>query len=364
MKILVVDDHILFRAGLLTVLSHIEGIDEILEASDGIQALTIVENEDIDLALIDYYLPDTTGPILLKKIKDFSPETPIIVMSGAEDPAMIRSAMGAGSSGFLPKSIEHDDLIYAINTVLEGGIYVPTKILNKINNIDLDVTNAQGVDHADLIYMAKLSQQIISTGDWSIRAKIDASKRPEVIEVFNQLLDNMENHYNELREHAFHDSLTGLPNRRLFNDRLDHALYHARRKKKRVALVALDVDKFKQVNDQLGHDKGDDLLKAIADRLKISTREVDTVSRFGGDEFTIILTEVQSISDVKKMVKRMFSTLTEPMHLGAHEFTPSVSLGVALSDGDLDTDALFKKADNMLYEVKRNGRNNFKIHEE
>jgi len=175
------------------------------------------------------------------------------------------------------------------------------------------------------------------------------------------LLDKMENHYNELRQHAFHDALTGLPNRRLFNDRLDQALYHASRKGKQLALVALDLDKFKQVNDELGHDQGDELLKKVASRLMEATRKVDTVSRLGGDEFMVVLTEVKDVNAVKLVVERMFQMVTEPCSLAGHVLVPSVSIGVALSHGTLDSDALFKTADEALYQVKRNGRNGFEI---
>lgn len=361
MNILVVDDHRLFRDGLLTVLKRIEGLTRILEAGDGKQAEQIINEHEVDLALVDFHLPDTTGPVLTRAIKNIAPETPVIIMSGAEDAAMIRSAVSNGSSGFLPKSMEPDELIDAINLVLQGEIYIPPSLSEKLSGNEIDVTNAQGVDYSDLIEMAKVTQKVISGSDWSIRARREAASSPEAIEAFNQLLDKMENHYNELRQHAFHDSLTGLPNRRLFDERLDHALHYARRKNKQLALLALDVDKFKSINDELGHDQGDELLKQIASRLIASTRQVDTVSRLGGDEFVIILTEVTDVGIVEAVLNRMFSLLTEPLMLGGTEITPSVSIGAVVSDGTLDADALFKQADEALYQVKRNGRNGFII---
>lgn len=362
MNILVVDDHRLYRDGLLTVLKRVKDLGQILEASDGYEALNHAQNEDIDLALIDFHLPDTTGPALLNQIKELVPEMPIIIMSGSEDPSMIRSVMRVGASGFLPKSMEPDELISAINTVLEGGIYVPPSILVKLKENHLDVTNAQSFDYSDLVYMAKVTQEVISKSDWSIRAKHDASSRPEIIEAFNGLLSKMEGHYNELREHAFHDVLTGLPNRRLFNERLEDALYQASQKNKSIALIVMDVDKFKRINDELGHDQGDTLLKVIASRLKNCTREIDTASRFGGDEFAVILTEIQSLEFVENIVQRMFEILTEPLMLASDNLTPSISIGIALSDGSLKASALFKLADEALYEVKRNGRNGFKVY--
>lgn len=361
MNILVVDDHKLFREGLLTVLKRVYDFEVILEAADGLQTLNLAAVEDIDLALIDFHLPDITGTALIHELKALVPEIPIIIMSGAEDPAMIRSVMEAGASGFIPKSMEPEDLIDGINVVLKGGIYLPPNMRDKLNRNELDLTSGQGVDYSELVYLAQVTQKIISTNDWSIRAKHHSSNRAGIIEGFNQLLDKMETHYNQLKDHAFHDFLTDLPNRRLFDDRLENAVYHARRKNNKIALLTLDVDKFKQVNDELGHDQGDELLKVIAVRLKLATRDVDTVSRFGGDEFAIILTEVNNIETVEIIVTRMLKLLSESVYLGKQLYTPSMSIGGVFFEGDISTEVLFKKADEALYQVKNNGRNGFKV---
>lgn len=358
MQILVVDDHRLFRDGLLIVLKRIDSVTSILEASDGESAESILDDEEIDLALVDYHLPDTTGQALLKKIKEEAPEIPVIIMSGAEDPAMINSALGAGASGFLPKSMEPDELVDAINIVLRGEYFVPPSVLKH----EAQIINAKGIDYADLVHMAKVTEQVIKTSDWSIRAQRESSTRPETIEAFNKLLERMENQYNELRDQAFRDALTGLPNRRLFDDRLALAASQAKRGKSKFALIAMDLDKFKQINDELGHDQGDELLKAVAERLLSSTREVDTVARLGGDEFVAIITEAASEEAVLTAAKRIFDTIVQKLRLNGEEITPSVSMGIAVSDGSDDTRSLFRAADEALYEVKKQGRNGYRLY--
>ncbi|HCM48190.1 MAG TPA: hypothetical protein DIS98_12040 [Colwellia sp.] len=108
MNILVVDDHKLYREGLITVLNHVENVVQIIEACDGAQALHTLAKEDIGLAIIDFHLPDTTGAVLLNKIKISVPETPVIIMSGADNSAMIKSIIEGGASGFLPRTLQPD----------------------------------------------------------------------------------------------------------------------------------------------------------------------------------------------------------------------------------------------------------------
>lgn len=364
MNILVVDDHKLYREGLITVINHIENVVQIIEACDGAQALHTLATEDIDLAIIDFHLSDTTGAVLLHKIKNSVPETPVIIMSGADNSAMIKSIMAGGASGFLPKTMQPDELINAINAVLNGEIYFPENLFNKAQENEINIASGQGFDYSDLLYLAKITQKAINTSDWSLRAKHNSSNQPDIINGFNQLLAKMEAHYNELKEHAFHDVLTELPNRRLFTDRLDQAMNHALRNKDYIGLLTIDVDKFKKVNDELGHDQGDSLLKAIADRLKASVRDIDTVSRFGGDEFAVILTEIGDTAAVESLLTRMLSIVREPLCLAGNTLVPSVSIGVVISDGSVAADKMLKQADDALYQVKRDGRNGFKIYEE
>lgn len=157
---------------------------------------------------------------------------------------------------------------------------------------------------------------------------------------------------------AFHDSLTGLPNRILFRDRLDQTLALAKRYKERVTgVMFLDLDRFKQINDTLGHDAGDLLLKEVANRLKSCVRASDTVARMGGDEFTILLPEVAEEADVRMVAEKILESMLKSVNLGRESRVITTSIGIALSPQDgRDAETLLKAADAAMYQVKGSGR--------
>jgi diguanylate cyclase (GGDEF)-like protein/PAS domain S-box-containing protein len=161
---------------------------------------------------------------------------------------------------------------------------------------------------------------------------------------------------------AYHDPLTGLPNRLLFNDRTEQAMAMARRENAVLALLFLDLDRFKAINDTLGHDAGDRLLCEVADRLRECVRESDTVSRFGGDEFNLLLTQVHNESDTELVAHKILRALRRPIRIEGHELHGTVSIGVALfpRDGN-NVQTLIKNADTALYRAKDLGRNNYQI---
>jgi diguanylate cyclase (GGDEF)-like protein len=160
--------------------------------------------------------------------------------------------------------------------------------------------------------------------------------------------------------HAQHDFLTNLPNRLLFRDRFKQHLAMAKRHEKKFAVIYIDLDRFKPVNDTFGHQVGDQLLVAVAERLKAQVREVDTVSRFGGDEFSILLSEVMSRKDVTTLAEKILLALNQPFLLDGHTINISGSLGIAVyPDDGRDMDAIMNKADAAMYKAKRKGTNTY-----
>ena len=159
---------------------------------------------------------------------------------------------------------------------------------------------------------------------------------------------------------VFRDPLTTLPNRRLFEDRLAIALAQAHRYRHRLAVIFLDLDRFKQVNDTLGHAAGDALLKAVADRLNTSVREGDTVARLAGDEFTLLLPGIHYAEDLAAISRKLAESLREPFRLDGHDVRVTASGGISLypEDGE-DVEALLKSADTAMYRAKERGRDNF-----
>jgi diguanylate cyclase (GGDEF)-like protein/PAS domain S-box-containing protein len=163
-----------------------------------------------------------------------------------------------------------------------------------------------------------------------------------------------------IRHMAYHDTLTGLPNRALFIDRLTMAVSNALRTEKNVAVMMLDLDKFKQVNDVLGHRMGDLLLKAVAERLKKMLRQSDTVARMGGDEFMIILPEIAHDFDAEMVAEKIIGTFQRPFNLETEELSVTASIGVAVFPKDgKDVETLVKRADIAMYVSKGFGRNKY-----
>lgn len=162
---------------------------------------------------------------------------------------------------------------------------------------------------------------------------------------------------------AQYDHLTGLVNRTLFRDRLIHAMARSKRLQQPMGLLLLDLDRFKSVNDTMGHDAGDQLLKAVADRLRECVREVDTVARMGGDEFTIILEALSHEDDITTVAKRITKSLTEPFPLGNQRVSIGVSIGITVYPlDDHEVDDLLRHADAAMYRAKQLGGNSFQYH--
>ena len=161
-----------------------------------------------------------------------------------------------------------------------------------------------------------------------------------------------------------HDYLTGLPNRRLYTDRLTQALASARRDDFRVAVMCLDLDRFKEVNDTLGHAAGDQLLRTVSTRLSACLRETDTLARFGGDEFAIVLPFVQSPGGPETLAERLIDAVEMPVELDGSVARIGLSIGIALSDPDIPCEVpqLLKDADVALYQAKETGRGRFCVH--
>jgi diguanylate cyclase (GGDEF)-like protein len=159
------------------------------------------------------------------------------------------------------------------------------------------------------------------------------------------------------------DPLTQLPNRALLVDRCAHAMASAKRRGGRLALLFLDLDQFKPVNDSLGHALGDEVLKTVAQRLTAAVREADTVSRYGGDEFVILLSEVSKPADAETIAGKLIAAIAEPCRVGGHALQLSVSIGISLypDDGD-DIALLIRKADNAMYRAKRRGTGSYALH--
>lgn len=165
-------------------------------------------------------------------------------------------------------------------------------------------------------------------------------------------------HERELEFQAQHDPLTGLPNRSLFYDRLQQAMAHSRRSGETMALLFVDLDRFKPINDELGHDAGDHVLRLVAERLRQCTRAEDTVARVGGDEFLLILSAMNHAESGREVAAKVLESMASPMRIGGRELRISASAGLVFNRGeDIDLDELIRRADQAMYQAKEAGRN-------
>jgi diguanylate cyclase (GGDEF)-like protein len=180
------------------------------------------------------------------------------------------------------------------------------------------------------------------------------------------LAQEEERKHNEdrLRHQAFHDALTGLPNRSSFNVRLTEAIHRAKRSGKLGALMFLDLDRFKLINDSLGHDAGDQLLQISARRIQDCLRETDYAFRLSGDEFTVVLEDLDQVAHAPHAASRIIEAMSSPVHLNGREVIVNISIGITTFSGNSETEALIKEADSAMYRAKDFGRNQFVFYSE
>lgn len=200
--------------------------------------------------------------------------------------------------------------------------------------------------------------------EWSVISvvKDNHGNTTHYIDVIRDITERIR-YEEKIKYQAYHDTLTGLPNRLLFYDRLSVALSNAKRGKGILAVIFLDIDGFKPINDNFGHDVGDILLQSITKRLMNCIRQGDTVARIGGDEFTLILPQVTQKEEVDEIGRRLIDTLKESYLINKHKLYITASVGISFypDDGE-DMQTLMKKADIAMYSAKEKGKNNYQFY--
>lgn len=234
-------------------------------------------------------------------------------------------------------------------------IDIATKTNQQNYEVELDLMHKDGSMHTYLIMKFPLrNKENKIFGICTIGTDISERKLAE-----NALREQQ----SRLNYMAFHDSLTSLPNRSLFYDRIYHGLARSRRSNSKIALILLDIDRFKNINDSLGHDAGDLLLKAFAGRLSEGVRDMDTVARLGGDEFVVVLECLHSIEDIVLVANKLLTNLARPIDINGHDISTTVSMGISIfPDDGMDTDELLKNADVAMYKAKEAGKNNYQFY--
>lgn len=217
-----------------------------------------------------------------------------------------------------------------------------------------------------ILDLSRAMQKVTTEKEFSSRVKVEGTDEiARLGEGFNGMLRELEHRESEKQEfeaklkfQALNDPLTGLPNRRLFGDRLAQALAGAERGKRMLALLYIDLDGFKLVNDSLGHPIGDSLLVQVSERLRVHVRKSDTLARLGGDEFTVVLSNISAREGAMIAAKTLLDALSAPFFIEGHELTVGASIGISLyPSSGRDTSELMQQADSAMYAAKRNGKN-------
>jgi diguanylate cyclase (GGDEF)-like protein len=286
------------------------------------------------------------------------PDATPLAVAGSITPEAIAAMLGQqGSKTALAESLRENAVVsasipgnqnlrLALVPAMENGKPV------RIYAFAVDQTAAAALTHVALTVVSLTTSLLIVMG-FSVPAAI-ASRR-----IRERWLAE-----DQIRYLAMHDSMTGLPNRLQLRQHLDRAVARSKRHGRLMAVFCLDLDRFKDVNDTLGHPTGDALLAEVSARLKESVRETDLVGRLGGDEFAIVAEDLEAPEDAMRLARRVCTALGETYHVNGHEVTSSASVGIAI--GPLDHDAaetLLKNADLALYRAKEDGRNTFRFFE-
>ncbi len=307
-NILIVDDDKDTRYGLGKILGR-KGYN-IETAETGHEALEKAKQRFYNLALLDIKLPDIDGTKLLVTLKRHHPSLDVIIVSGYASRENTMQALNGGASAYITKPIKLDELFATVKKLLKKQHSASES--RKMFQAVLRELNGNGLSEEKILFMAT------------------------------------------------HDALTSLPNRILFDDRLTVELARTKRSKKKLAVMLIDLDRFKNVNDAMGHSSGDKLLKLVGKRLIKGMRKSDTVARMGGDEFLLLLPELSRVEAMIKIVQKILDSLRGPFLMNGHKIYITASIGVSVfpKDGSVPN-TLIKKADMAMYRVKEQGRNNY-----
>jgi diguanylate cyclase (GGDEF)-like protein/PAS domain S-box-containing protein len=418
MSILIVDDDEHNRYTLARRLTR-DGHAKLGMAGNGVEALSALRQDRFDLVLLDIMMPELDGFGVLEALKADTALAgiPVIVISAIDDNANFVRAIELGAVDYLAKPFDPVLLRArvraslerrALQAGLEAALAETRAMLDispvatyfvknhKVEWINGMCETLLGFRAADLIgkstahlhlndddyrdvgarVEAMLKTGGIYRGDIHmkrrdnrvilVRASAKAISPWDTARGVIWTLEDVTEQRADAARVAFlahHDQLTGLPNRILLADRLRVALAHAARNKVSCGLMFLDLDRFKSINDTLGHAIGDELLIEVSRRLKASIRDSDTVARLGGDEFVIVLPALRASEDAEIVAKKILSSVGAPYELSGHKVATSPSIGIALyPENASDGDELLKQADNAMYEAKQGGRNAYRFY--
>jgi diguanylate cyclase (GGDEF)-like protein len=314
---------------------------EITEAEDGFCALDLIASRSFDLVLLDVMMPGIDGFQVLERIRErHGPSTlPVIMVTACAQPEEVVKALSLGANDYVTKPVDFTVAFARANTQLarkhaEDEVQRATQALREAND-DLERR------------VAERTKELMHANE-QLRNEMTERERAAAT----------------IQHMAYHDGLTGLANRVLFRTHLDEALTRARRSGENLAVLFLDLDGFKHINDTRGHAAGDELLKCIADRLRATVPDTDKVARLGGDEFAILQLAADLPSGAEALATRLIEALKQPCPIDDYLAVVGTSIGIAVLKTEgmpPDPDALLKSADQAMYRAKAEGRGTFRF---
>jgi diguanylate cyclase (GGDEF)-like protein len=419
--VLVADDDPVMRLLMLEMLGQV-GLDAI-EAADGVEAVAYFQSMAPDLILLDVDMPNMDGFAACREIRRIETGTavPIIMVTGGDDIEAVTNAYEVGATDFVSKPINWPILGHRVLYVLRAsdaivrlriadahnravlaaipdtffrlnkdGFYLDYELGHDAsaafppeNCVGRHVTEMLPKDIADRLLEqmhSVLDTQHIRSVDYELvrfgnvqhfEARLVTTGADEVLGLVRDISDRKRTE-EQIRRLAYCDSLTGIPNRQAFLETLERELHRSKAGNKKFAVLFMDLDAFKRINDTLGHNVGDHLLKIVSDRLRETIRPSDLVSRgdqsnnlarLGGDEFTILIPDLERVENALNVAHRVKEAMRRPFLIEGNEIFVTASIGISLfpEDGD-DCNSLLKYADTAMYHAKNCGKNNAKLY--
>jgi diguanylate cyclase (GGDEF)-like protein/PAS domain S-box-containing protein len=397
-------------------------VDWVRSRADGLARLSRHAGLNVAAVLADLYLPDSSGLDTFAQLHGAAPQIPLLILVDSQHEAVARVALRQGAHDYFLRGHRDDWLLAkALHTIVErhtfaavlfdeqdraraaldaiGDAVISTDLDNRVtylNSVAEKMTGwtrheaagqkieavfeaVDGATGEQVREAMELAMREEATTSLNVQLNIESEEAPledSAVPIHNRVgevigavmvfrdMGTSRALSNRMLYLAQHDGLTGLPNRVLLQDRLNHAISLAHRRRKQMAVLFLDVDRFKHVNDSLGHVIGDRLLQSVAQRLLNCVRRSDTVSRQGGDEFVILLSEINQAQDAAVSAEKMLQTLAAPHHIDQHELRVTGSIGIVVyPDDGTQVDGLLKNADIAMYHAKEQGRNNYQFFE-
>ncbi len=309
------------------------------EADGGVEALALIEREAFDLVLLDMMMPDLSGLDVLAWIRaKHSPGVlPVIMVTAKSQSEDVVDALNRGANDYITKPVDFSIALARVITQLDRK-----RAEEKIQQMNEELSRA---NEALECRVAARTQDLVQSNQ-QLRIEIEQREESQALSVHL----------------AHHDPLTGIGNRLLFHKQLNEALVHTQRHGGHLAVLFIDLDGFKTINDTLGHGTGDAVLKHVAWRVRNGLREGDKLGRLGGDEFAVIQFGNELPKEATALAKRLIELIGTPFSVDNHELTIGASIGIAVADGDYqDSAQLLRAADLAMYRAKADGRGRFRV---